>query len=52
MHYINKPKLEKERCLYVKITIVNALLVGDPNNKNDGWVLVDTGLENSADFKI
>ncbi len=35
--------------LFMSFTIVNAFLVGDPDNK-DGWVLVDTGLENSADF--
>ena len=32
----------------LKFTIVNACLVGDRN----GWVLVDAGLENSADFIV
>lgn len=31
-------------------TIVTACLVGTPNNPAGEWVLVDTGLENSADF--
>jgi glyoxylase-like metal-dependent hydrolase (beta-lactamase superfamily II) len=38
--------------LLMSFTIVNAFLVGDPNDKKGGWVLVDTGLENSADFII
>lgn len=36
--------------LVMNFTIVTACLVGDPNNETAGWVLVDTGLENSADF--
>ena len=36
--------------LVLEFTIVNACIVGDPNSKFDKWVLVDTGLENSADF--
>ena len=36
--------------LLISFRVVNAFLVGDPNNKEEGWVLVDTGLENSADF--
>jgi glyoxylase-like metal-dependent hydrolase (beta-lactamase superfamily II) len=36
----------------MNFTIVTACLVGDPNNNTDGWVLVDTGLENSAKFII
>jgi len=35
--------------LVMDFTVVTACLVGDPN-KSDEWVLVDTGLENSADF--
>ena len=30
--------------------IVNACLAGNPNDKKSEWTLVDTGLENSADF--
>ena len=36
--------------LVLNFTIVTACLVGDPEKPDDGWVLVDTGLENSADF--
>lgn len=36
--------------LVMNFTIVTACLVGDPNNRTAGWALVDTGLENSADF--
>jgi hypothetical protein len=32
--------------LILKFTIVNAFIIGD----NSGWVLVDTGLENSYDY--
>ena len=32
--------------LVMNFTVVNACLVG----RSDNWVLVDTGLENSADF--
>ncbi|MGE4284496.1 MAG: MBL fold metallo-hydrolase [Clostridia bacterium] len=34
----------------VKFTIVNACLIGNAHDKTGEWVLVDTGLENSADF--
>ncbi|KGK82445.1 metallo-beta-lactamase family protein [Desulfosporosinus sp. HMP52] len=36
--------------LILQFTIVNAYLVGKPNQSD--WTLVDTGLENSADFII
>ncbi|MDF2545355.1 MAG: beta-lactamase domain protein [Anaerosolibacter sp.] len=36
--------------LALEFTVVNACIVGDPNDKDDNWVLVDTGLENSGDF--
>lgn len=36
--------------LLLQFTIVTACIVGDPAVKNGKWVLVDTGLENSADF--
>ncbi|GAB6181923.1 MBL fold metallo-hydrolase [Desulfotomaculum defluvii] len=36
--------------LVLQFTIVNAFLIGKPNSNNSTWVLVDTGLENSADF--
>jgi glyoxylase-like metal-dependent hydrolase (beta-lactamase superfamily II) len=36
--------------LVMNFTIVTACLIGYPDNKTDKWVLVDTGLENSADF--
>lgn len=36
--------------LVMNFTIVTACLVGNPGNNADKWVLVDTGLENSADF--
>ena len=36
--------------LLLEFTIVNACLVGSPKAKTGEWVLVDTGLENSADF--
>lgn len=35
--------------LVLQFTIVTACIVGDPNTTGQ-WVLVDTGLENSADF--
>lgn len=38
--------------LFMSFTIVNAFLIGNPGDKKDGWVLVDTGLENSAGFII
>ncbi len=37
--------------LVLEFTIVNAYLIGNPS-KTSEWVLVDTGLENSADFII
>src|SRR5699024_2075693 len=37
--------------LMMNFTIVNAFLVGLPGNDTE-WVLVDTGLENSADFIV
>lgn len=37
----------REDILVLQFTIVTACIVNDSNNK---WVLVDTGLENSADF--
>lgn len=36
--------------LVMNFTIVNACLVGNPGKNTDKWVVVDTGLENSADF--
>lgn len=36
--------------LVLEFTIVNACIVGEPGNGSNQWVLVDTGLENSADF--
>lgn len=36
--------------LVMNFTIVNACLVGDPEDKMGKWVLIDAGLENSADF--
>lgn len=36
--------------LVLQFTIVNACLLGNPEAKTGDWVLVDTGLENSADF--
>lgn len=36
--------------LVMDFTVVTACLVGNPNNKKDEWVLIDTGLENSGDF--
>ena len=38
--------------LLLEFTIVNACVVGNPNDAKSRWVLVDTGLENSADFII
>jgi glyoxylase-like metal-dependent hydrolase (beta-lactamase superfamily II) len=35
--------------LVLQSTIVNACVVGDPTSKCNKWVLVDTGLENSAE---
>ncbi|AEG60744.1 MBL fold metallo-hydrolase [Desulforamulus ruminis] len=34
----------------LQFTIVNAFLIGTPGHSVNDWVLVDTGLENSADF--
>ncbi|MBU5483996.1 MBL fold metallo-hydrolase [Clostridium sp. MSJ-11] len=36
--------------LVLQFTIVNAFIVNTSNNENNKWVLVDTGLENSAEF--
>lgn len=36
--------------LVLESTIVNACVVGDPKSKFGKWVLIDTGLENSAEF--
>jgi glyoxylase-like metal-dependent hydrolase (beta-lactamase superfamily II) len=36
--------------LVLQFTIVNAFVVGNPNSKQPKWVLIDTGLENSAEF--
>lgn len=36
--------------LVLQSTIVNACVVGDPTSKSNKWVLIDTGLENSAEF--
>ncbi|MDD3653569.1 MAG: MBL fold metallo-hydrolase [Desulfotomaculaceae bacterium] len=36
--------------LMLQFTIVNACIVGKPKTGDSEWVLVDTGLENSADF--
>ena len=36
--------------LVMNFTVVTACLVGNPDNNSNKWVLVDTGLENSADY--
>lgn len=36
--------------LLLKFTIVNAFIIGRPGVDSEEWVLVDTGLENSAEF--
>ena len=36
--------------LVMNFTVVTACIVGNPDNKTGDWVLIDTGLENSADF--
>lgn len=38
--------------LLLDLTKVSICLVGDPANKKDGWVLVDTGPEAAADFIV
>lgn len=38
--------------LVLKFKVVNVFLVGNPNEKDSNWVLIDTGLENSADSII
>ncbi|MBU5675570.1 MBL fold metallo-hydrolase [Alkaliphilus sp. MSJ-5] len=38
--------------LVMEFTVVNAFIIGDPKAKDTGWILVDTGLENSADLII
>jgi glyoxylase-like metal-dependent hydrolase (beta-lactamase superfamily II) len=40
----------KPDILLLQFTVVNACMAGDPNSPNGEWVLVDTGLENSAGF--
>jgi glyoxylase-like metal-dependent hydrolase (beta-lactamase superfamily II) len=40
----------KPDILVLQFTIVTACMVGDPNSPKGEWVLVDTGLENSASF--
>ena len=36
--------------LVLQFTIVTACVVGNPDSESNKWVLVDTGLENSAEF--
>lgn len=36
--------------LILQFTVVNAFAVGNAGEKGGGWALVDTGLENSADY--
>ncbi len=38
--------------LMMNFTVVNACLVGSPDGFSKEWVLVDTGLENSADYIV
>lgn len=38
--------------LLLQFTIVNACIVNSLNNNSGGWVLIDTGLENSANFIV
>lgn len=38
--------------MLLNFTVVRACMVGDPNSNNKEWVLIDTGLENSADFIV
>lgn len=38
--------------LLLQFTIVNSCIVGDPNNKNSNWVIVDTALESSYDYIV
>lgn len=39
-----------EDILFLQFTVVNACIVGSPEKNNGNWVLVDTGLQNSAKF--
>lgn len=36
--------------LVMNFRVVTACLLGNPDNQEEGWILVDTGLENSADY--
>lgn len=36
--------------LVLEFTVVNAVIIGKPSARTGEWVLVDTGLENSAEF--
>lgn len=38
--------------LVLQFTVVNACIISENSEKNSQWVLVDTGLENSADYII
>jgi glyoxylase-like metal-dependent hydrolase (beta-lactamase superfamily II) len=38
--------------LLLQFTIVNSCIVGDSNNKDGEWVIVDTALESSYDFIV
>jgi len=38
--------------LALQFTVVNAFIIGNPKSKDSGWILVDTGLENSANLII
>ncbi|MDS1030740.1 MBL fold metallo-hydrolase [Bacillota bacterium LX-D] len=38
--------------LVLNFTIVTACIVGNPQEENKEWTLIDTGLENSADFIV
>lgn len=50
---ITKSKLQvTPDILLLQFTVVNACIVSNINNDPNKWVLVDTGLENSAEFII
>lgn len=38
--------------ILLQFTIVNACIIGSTNSNSSDWVLVDTGLSNSADFIV
>ena len=38
--------------ILLQFTVANACIVGNPNSKAHEWVLVDTGLTNSAEFIV